>query len=64
MGTTADIKRFAHDVEARVGPELEHARKRIESMNERATTYIKENPGKCILGAVALGYLIAKIARR
>jgi len=64
METTASIKRFAHDVEARVRPEIEGARKRIESAGERVTTYIKENPGKCILGAVALGYLVAKLARR
>jgi hypothetical protein len=64
METTADIKQFAHDVEARVRPEIEGARKQIESLAERVTSYIKENPGKCILGAVALGYVVAKIARR
>ena len=28
------------------------------------TGYIKENPGQCLLGALALGFLIGKIARR
>jgi hypothetical protein len=64
METTADIKRVAEDIEARVRPEIEGARKKLESVAERVTTYIKENPGKCILGAVALGYVVAKIARR
>jgi hypothetical protein len=28
------------------------------------TSYIKENPGKCLVGALAVGYLIGKIASR
>jgi hypothetical protein len=64
METTVDIKKFAKDIEARVRPDIEAAKRRLESASDGVTTYIKENPGKCILGAVAIGYLIAKIARR
>ena len=32
--------------------------------NYDAVAYIKENPGKCLLGAIAAGYIIGRIARR
>ena len=33
-------------------------------MSETVTSYIKENPGKCLVGAIAVGFLVGKIARR
>ena len=33
-------------------------------MNGKVVDYIKENPGKCLLGAIAAGYVIGRIARR
>ena len=44
--------------------EFEEAKRRLSTLGEQATAYIKENPGKCVMGALALGYLIGKIARR
>ncbi len=64
METTVDIKKFAKDIEARARPDIEAAKRRIESAGDSVTTYIEENPVKCLLGAAAIGYLIAKIARR
>jgi len=48
----------------RVRPQIEDARRRLSSFNEQAVSYIKENPGQCVLGALALGYIVGKIARR
>jgi len=36
----------------------------LSSLNDSMTDYIKENPGKCLVGALAVGYLIGKIASR
>jgi len=47
-----------------VRPQIEDAKRRLTSLNDKAIDYIKENPGTCLVGAVALGFLIGKIARR
>lgn len=64
MEMTRDIEDKARELGARVRPQIEDAKRRISSLNGTVTGYIKENPGKCLLGAVALGYVIGKIARR
>lgn len=58
------IEDTARELGERVRPQIENAKRRLSSLNESATDYIKENPGKCLVGAVAIGYLIAKIASR
>ena len=64
MEMTHDIEEKAREIGARMRPQIEDARRRISSLNGTVTGYIKENPGKCVLGAIALGFLIGKIARR
>ncbi len=64
MEMTEKIEETAREIGARVKPQIEEARKRIESLNTSAVAYIKENPGKCLAGAVAVGYLIGKLASR
>jgi hypothetical protein len=64
MEMTRDIEDTARELGARVKPQIEQAKRRISELNETVTGYIKENPGKCVLGAIALGYLVGKIARR
>jgi hypothetical protein len=48
----------------RVGPRIELAREQLRSLNDQATGFIKQHPAACLLGAVGLGYLIARVARR
>jgi ElaB/YqjD/DUF883 family membrane-anchored ribosome-binding protein len=64
MEITHDIGDTARELGARVRPQIENAKQKLSSMNETVTSYIKENPGKCVLGAIAVGFLIGKIARR
>jgi ElaB/YqjD/DUF883 family membrane-anchored ribosome-binding protein len=64
MEMTDQIEQRAREIGDRVRPQIEEAKRKLESMNDQVTDYIKENPGKCVLGAVALGFLIGKIARR
>ena len=64
MEMTEKIEETARELGARVRPQIDEARRRISSLGDQATTYIKANPGKCLIGAIAVGYLIGKIASR
>jgi len=58
------LKEAAEDLGERVRPHLEEGKRRLESLDKRARALINEHPAACILGAVALGYLVARLARR
>lgn len=64
MELTQDLENAARQIEERVRPQIEEAKRRLSSLSEQATDYIKANPGKCLLGALAAGYIIGKIASR
>jgi hypothetical protein len=53
-----------NDIAKQVRPQLEDAQRRLASLNQQATAFIKEHPVACLVGAVGLGYLIARLARR
>ena len=48
----------------RLRPRIEELKERIGSLNERAKGFIKEHPAACLVGALGLGYLFARMARR
>jgi hypothetical protein len=52
------------DLSDRLGPQIEEARRRLRSVNSQATQVISDHPAACLLGALGLGYFIARIARR
>lgn len=58
------LKDRVQELEARIGPQLDQARQNLEELNDRVTAFIRENPGTCLLGAVALGFAIGKLASR
>jgi ElaB/YqjD/DUF883 family membrane-anchored ribosome-binding protein len=64
MEMTEQIEATVREVGARVRPQIDEAKRRLSSLDDSVTGYIKENPGKCLLGALAVGFLIGKIARR
>ncbi|HVV51028.1 MAG TPA: hypothetical protein VHO06_15275 [Polyangia bacterium] len=64
MEMTEQIEATVREVGDRVRPQIDQARRRIKSLNHDVTGYIKDNPGRCLLGAIAVGFLIGKIARR
>jgi hypothetical protein len=45
-------------------PRIEELKGRIVSLDDRAKGFIKEHPEACMLGALGLGYLFARLARR
>jgi hypothetical protein len=64
MEVTQELEDTARQIEERVRPQIEEAKRRLSSVNDQVVTYIKANPGKCLIGALAAGYLIGKIASR
>jgi ElaB/YqjD/DUF883 family membrane-anchored ribosome-binding protein len=51
-------------VKERLGPQLREAAERLSETNERVKAFIRENPGACLMGAAALGFLIGRWAAR
>ncbi len=64
MKTAEQIEEAVADAGARLKPKMEEAKRQLSSWNDTAIDYIKENPGRCLLGALALGFVVGKIARR
>jgi hypothetical protein len=64
MELTEDLEETARELGRRVQPQIDHAKKRLMSFNDEVIDTIKTHPGKCLLGAIAVGYLIGRIARR
>ena len=64
MEMTEKIEETAREIGARVRPQIEEAKRRASALNDSAIGYIKETPGKCLVGAIAVGFLIGKLASR
>ncbi len=62
--STQNLENAARSLKERVGPQLAQARRRFTDANERVIDFIKERPGTCLLGALAVGWIIGRIARR
>jgi hypothetical protein len=45
-------------------PRIQELKERILSLDDRAKGFIMEHPAACLMGALGLGYLFARIARR
>jgi hypothetical protein len=43
---------------------LAEARDGLDHLNSRALAFIKERPGTCLLGAIAIGFIIGRLAAR
>lgn len=54
------IGEAAHEASA----QLEHARVLLDDFNQRALAFIRERPGTALLGALALGFVVGKLASR
>lgn len=54
------LQRHYRDIEQTYG----ETRARLEGFNEQATAFIRQNPGICIAGAAAAGYVIGRLAAR
>ncbi len=52
------------DLQARVAPQIDEVREKLSDLNTRVTSFIRERPGTCLLGALAFGYVVGKLASR
>ncbi len=55
---------LAEAYESEIAPKLEMARQNLARLNERALTIARERPVTCLVGALALGFVVGKIAAR
>lgn len=58
------LQERARELQARVGPQIEQARQNLSDLNQRVVTFIRQNPGTCLIGALAFGFIVGKIASR
>ena len=54
----------ARELQSKLAPQLEEARRNLEDLNRRAQSFIKERPGTCLIGALAFGFIVGKLASR
>jgi hypothetical protein len=64
MEMTREMEDTAREISERVRPQIEEAKRRLGKINEKVTGFVKEHPGKCLIGALAVGYIVGKIASR
>jgi hypothetical protein len=64
MEEEASFEKSVTRLGERMRPQLEAARRRLGALNDQASRLIKEHTAACLLGAVAIGYLVARVARR
>ncbi len=60
---TTSFKENVNDLSDRVRPKIEEAKQKLSRVNGRMTGFIQDHPAACLLGAIALGYLVARVAR-
>ncbi len=58
------IQDRARELQERLVPQIDEARRSLMDLNSRAVSFIRANPGTCLLGAVAAGFIIGRIASR
>jgi hypothetical protein len=64
MEPTSSIRSKARELQSRVGPEIEEAARGLGDLNSRIVGFIRQRPGTCLLGALAFGFIVGKIASR
>lgn len=61
---TTSFEASVNDLSDRVRPQIEQAKRQLGRLNGRITGFIKDHPAACLLGALTVGYLVARVARR
>ena len=60
---TTSFKASVDDLSDRVRPKIEEVKQQIGHINGRISHFIQNHPAACLAGAIALGYLVARVAR-
>ena len=64
MEQTEKLQQKAQEVQERLQPQIDEARRSLSDLNTRIIHFIRERPGACLLGAFAVGFMIGRIASR
>lgn len=48
----------------RLGPRLDEAKQKLESLNLKVKSFVKENPGTALLGALAVGFVVGRLVSK
>ena len=60
---TTSFENSLDEVGEHIRPRIEDAKRQLGRLNGQVTNFIEDHPAACLLGAVALGYLLARVAR-
>jgi ElaB/YqjD/DUF883 family membrane-anchored ribosome-binding protein len=61
---TSELGSTVRQLEQRVEGQVKDASRRMQSAGERVAALVREHPATALVGAFAVGYLIARVARR
>jgi len=61
---TSELGSTVRDLEDRVEEQVKGVSRRVQSASERVVDLVKEHPAAALATAFAVGYLIARAARR
>jgi len=64
MATTDTLSDTARELQSRVGPQIDEAKRELDSLNRRMSGFIKERPIAALAIALAAGFVIGRIASR
>jgi ElaB/YqjD/DUF883 family membrane-anchored ribosome-binding protein len=64
MATTDTLSDTTRDIQDRMAPQIEDARRELDSLNRKVTGFIKERPIASLAIALAAGFVIGRIASR
>ncbi len=64
MESTEQLQQKAREVQERLGPKIEVAKRGLSDLNTRIKAFVRERPGVCLFGALALGFVVGRIASR
>lgn len=58
------VEEQARMLQERLAPQIDQARQNLTDLNRKVVSFVRENPGTCLIGAVALGFIVGKLAAR
>ena len=58
------VQSTLHELGGRVAPAIKNASATAINLKDRIGTFVRENPGKSLIGAMTAGFVTALIARR
>ena len=61
---TSELEGTVRNLEERAQEQFREVQEKLRTASERVADFVRERPGTALAGAFAIGYLIARAARR